>query len=226
MKRAYWGSRTFQARIAKRYGLTPSRFEMLLAIAQQPSRSVPQSWLPEILGCTRQVVSRMVRALEALGLVERDHYRPVAPTGLTSPVYITDEGLGRIQALAAEMIETGSVELAVQSVACEEWTSKESQERDPALLTEGLRRVRKNFGDEGELDCNQGISNEKFPRWEVLGPADPQEPARRRQRYLTARRKKRRLRRAFDRERARYAQHAGMRPLHDLYRHLADDGES
>jgi DNA-binding MarR family transcriptional regulator len=50
MKRAYWQSRTFQARVAKRYGLTPSRFEMLLAIAQQPGRSIPQSKLPGILG--------------------------------------------------------------------------------------------------------------------------------------------------------------------------------
>jgi DNA-binding HxlR family transcriptional regulator len=139
MKRAYWKSRTFQARIAERYGLTPSRFEMLLAIAQQPGRSVPQSWLPGILGCSRPVVSRMLRALEKLGLVERDLYVGVAPTGLTCPVSLTDDGLAKLEALAEEMIKTGCIELAVHSVACEDWISKESRDRDPAALTAGLR---------------------------------------------------------------------------------------
>jgi hypothetical protein len=165
----------------------------------------------------------MVRALEDLGLVERNLHVPVAPTGLTGPVKITDEGLARVRALAEEMIDTGCIELAVQSVVCQDWTSKESQERDPALLTEGLRRVRKSLGDHGELDCNKEISSERFPVWKEWDLVTPYERGRRRERYLEARRQRRRWRKVVARERARYAQHTGMRPLQELYPELVDE---
>jgi hypothetical protein len=159
------------------------------------------------------VVSRMLRAMAKLGLVEKDLYVPVAPTGLTSPVYVTEEGYAKLQALAQEMLETGAIELAVQSVVCEDWTSKESQERDPAVLTAGLRRVRKSFGDHGELDWDKWISNESEPTWEVLAWVDPKELARRRERYRQRRRERRKLEKAVNRE---WARHAPL--LHEWYR--------
>jgi hypothetical protein len=140
-----------------------------------------------------------------LGLVEKDLYVSVAPTGLTSPVYVTEKGYAKLEALAEEMLRTGAIELAVHSVVCEDWTSKESQERDPAVLAAGLRRVRRSFGDDGELDWNKWISNEREPTWDVLAWVDPKERARRKERYRAARRSRRRLWKAMKGERARYA---------------------
>jgi hypothetical protein len=51
----------------------------------------------------------------------------------------------------AKVIEDGGAQLAVESVVCRDWWSRRSRRRDPRRLGESLRRVRRAFGDDGEL---------------------------------------------------------------------------
>ena len=59
-----WVRRTFQ-----RFGITPARFDMLMAI--WPRAGVWQSEVRTILGVNRATTSQMMRALVKLGLVRR-----------------------------------------------------------------------------------------------------------------------------------------------------------
>jgi DNA-binding MarR family transcriptional regulator len=74
----YFGlKRTFQATLKvnrsllDRHGITPARFDLLYCIHQTRARNVRQSSIRKALGVARPTVSRMVRSLEELGLLER-----------------------------------------------------------------------------------------------------------------------------------------------------------
>lgn len=70
-KRAYWATLRFSSRKLASFGITPARLDMLRVIYATPMRSVSQRYVRHHLGVARSVVSRMLRALEELGLVER-----------------------------------------------------------------------------------------------------------------------------------------------------------
>jgi DNA-binding MarR family transcriptional regulator len=77
--------------IAKRFDLTPSRFELLCAIRER--RRARQADISRALGVTPVTVSRMVRRLEELGLVTR----AMAPNDRRAKlVELTPEGLARL----------------------------------------------------------------------------------------------------------------------------------
>src|SRR5687767_1826182 len=98
MKRAYWRSHAMLAPTAKRHGLTPARYDMLLSIAQSPGRVILNKVLREIVGTTPGVVSRMVRALEELGLITCDRARKEEGSFF---VGITAKGIERLEAMTA-----------------------------------------------------------------------------------------------------------------------------
>jgi DNA-binding MarR family transcriptional regulator len=78
-------------------GLTAARYELLRLLSRCPDGSVAgtvQSDLTHMLGVTAPVVSRMLRALEQSGLVER---APFEPDGRRRLVRLTAEGLRRVQ---------------------------------------------------------------------------------------------------------------------------------
>ena len=52
-------------------GLTAARFDLLFAVHSHNGRRMPQRKLQRILGVCRATVSRMLRSLEELGLVQR-----------------------------------------------------------------------------------------------------------------------------------------------------------
>ena len=70
-KRAYWGSFRFAARKLREFGITSARINLLRVIHATPMQKVSQRYVCHRLGVARSVVSRMLRALEELGLVER-----------------------------------------------------------------------------------------------------------------------------------------------------------
>ena len=53
------------------FGVTPARFDLMRLLYASETYSLPQSWLRAQLGVARATVSKMLRALEKLGLVER-----------------------------------------------------------------------------------------------------------------------------------------------------------
>ena len=53
------------------FGVTPARFDLMRVLYGSRDFAMQQSWLRAQLGVARATVSRMLRALEKLGLVER-----------------------------------------------------------------------------------------------------------------------------------------------------------
>jgi DNA-binding MarR family transcriptional regulator len=53
------------------FGVTPARFDLMRILYGHPTFSMPQSFLRAQLGVARATISKMLRALEKLGLVER-----------------------------------------------------------------------------------------------------------------------------------------------------------
>ena len=79
MHQMFWGLHRSSLRaiaVAKKitgaFGLTPSRFHMLMALKSERVEWFPQRGLRVLLGITAQTISRMVRSLVACGvLVQR-----------------------------------------------------------------------------------------------------------------------------------------------------------
>jgi DNA-binding MarR family transcriptional regulator len=95
MKRAFHGTLRIPRKPLKGYGLTPARFDLLWALSTSPFESARQSRLRKELGVTAPTVSRMVKSLEALGVVrtERDPF-----DRRQRIVRLTKAGLARIGA--------------------------------------------------------------------------------------------------------------------------------
>ncbi|HEX7664309.1 MAG TPA: MarR family transcriptional regulator [Polyangiaceae bacterium] len=72
-KRAHYASLRTSRGYAARFGLTPARFDMLYVVKECHGRS--QAWIARMLGLSGVTVSRMLRVLAALGLVERSRSR-------------------------------------------------------------------------------------------------------------------------------------------------------
>lgn len=108
-KRAFQASLRIMRHWFTRLGLTAARFDMLTAIWRHPC-GVFQRKLREMLGVTAPTISRMLRSLEELGLIERHRslgdrrqlYVTLTPAGLTS-----------IRHATYVFIDTGAAQLAV-----------------------------------------------------------------------------------------------------------------
>jgi DNA-binding MarR family transcriptional regulator len=69
-KRAYWSSMRFSRDWAEEYEMTPARLDMLVAIARHPG-GIAQLELRNTLDVCPPVVTRMLKALDECGLVQR-----------------------------------------------------------------------------------------------------------------------------------------------------------
>lgn len=109
MKRAFHATLRVTRDVAAAFGLTPARSDMLYAIFRAPGHARPrgrgeltQRELREKLGVSAPTVSRMVRALESLGFVERRRsYRDRR----TLDVQLTDFGWRRVRAMFSEIFK-------------------------------------------------------------------------------------------------------------------------
>jgi len=73
LKRAHHATLAFARRMLREFGITPARYDLLRVVKGTFAGSIEQSNLVQILGVSPPVVSRMVKQLVELGLV--DHYR-------------------------------------------------------------------------------------------------------------------------------------------------------
>ena len=73
LKRAHHATLAFARRMLKEFGITPARYDLLRIVEGTFAGSIEQMNLVRILGVSAPVVSRMVKQLVELGLVE--HYR-------------------------------------------------------------------------------------------------------------------------------------------------------
>ena len=72
LKRAFQATLKVNRPLLDRHGITPARFDLLYRIHKEGDDKVRQSTLRKALGVARPTVSRMVRSLEKLGLLERE----------------------------------------------------------------------------------------------------------------------------------------------------------
>lgn len=84
VKRAHLRTVHHLQRCVKRFGLTPARYDMMVAIAMRVAPLQRDLW--RLFDVSRTTVSRMLRALEELGLVcrHRQPGRPSCSVNLTS----------------------------------------------------------------------------------------------------------------------------------------------
>ena len=92
IKRAYWGSLAKSRRPLRehRCHLTAARFDLLYAVRSNSSNIIWQSKLRHMLGVCRQVVTRMVKSLVALGWLTRKRSEA---DRRTYDVELTEEGV-------------------------------------------------------------------------------------------------------------------------------------
>jgi DNA-binding MarR family transcriptional regulator len=108
-KRAFHGCLRITRPWFKHLGLTAARFDMLTAIGEH-SYPTLQSNLRRMLGVTAPTISRMLRSLEELGLIERK--RSLGDRRQLQ-VSLTGAGLNSIRRATAAFIGSGAAQLAV-----------------------------------------------------------------------------------------------------------------
>jgi DNA-binding MarR family transcriptional regulator len=100
MKRAHLRALANARPLSVRNGMTPARYDFMRAVAWDRSGERHQSMLWRTLGLSRMSVSKMVRRLIELGLVQRRR----SPTdGRTFLVSLTEEGYARFRSTIAEI---------------------------------------------------------------------------------------------------------------------------
>ena len=150
-KRAFHGFLRFTRRAFASVGLTAARFDMLLAIrgsvrSDQPFETIMQCDLRSVLGVTAGVVSRMLRALEKLGLVQRAH----ADDRRYKAVWLSQKGEACFR--AARQLLMRSVQRVVVTAICvgQHGDTRQRVQHVQRLRTY-LTALRRDFGDAAPL---------------------------------------------------------------------------
>ena len=148
LKRAYYGTLRLTRRALKCLGLTSARFD-LLYILDKARGEMTQRALQRALGVAASTVSRMLASLEKLDLVTReimldDHRR--------NWVELTSEGRRRVRHAVRSLLDTGNVQLAVDSaLSPRRWYDAASCALAYASFDGALRRARHAYGDVATL---------------------------------------------------------------------------
>ena len=149
-KSAFHGCMLVARQALQGLNLTPARFDMLTAIGVDHSYGCTQRTLRGVLGVTAPTVSRMVRSLEDLGLVERkrENYGDRRQVRVT----LTALGLKCMRKAQRFLLGTGAIQLAVDSALTQGRPYDESACLVEMDLTEAiLFRIRRAFGDVATL---------------------------------------------------------------------------
>ena len=123
-KRAHWGiQNTMRKPLKKKFNITAARVDMMQAICKQPwSQLKEQRKLVAKLGCVRSVVSRMLKAMEKLGLVSREKATYDKRLRLVS---LTKKGLRLLDRVTRSYIRSGVAAVWVyKAVAPGLWRKK------------------------------------------------------------------------------------------------------
>jgi DNA-binding MarR family transcriptional regulator len=155
-KRAFHGILRIMRKPLASFGLTAARYDMLRAIFgaipgadADPDDDCPplQSELKERLGVHRSVVSRMLRSLEQLGLVERG---PVPGDRRQREVRLTMVGIDRLRQ-AARCLARASTRLLCIAICFGKGGDPVERFRHMCAYEDYLDGIRKHFGDTARL---------------------------------------------------------------------------
>jgi DNA-binding MarR family transcriptional regulator len=140
-KRAFHGILRVMRRPLASFGLTAARYDMLYAIDRSGSQT-HQKELSNKLGVHKSVVSRMLRSLEQLGLVERHRSRD----GRQRIARLTDAGLGRLRD-AARCLARASTRLLCMAICFGRKRDPDERFRHMCVYESYLDAIRQLFGD-------------------------------------------------------------------------------
>jgi len=125
-KRAFQSCLRVMRPYLARLGLTAARFDMLTAVWHHP-HGLFQRKLREMLGVTAPTISRMLRSLEQLGLVRRQHS---LSDRRQLYVMLTPAGLKSIRRATRLLVSSGAAQLAVDCAL----TSNHAQDDSRCLV--------------------------------------------------------------------------------------------
>ena len=143
VRRAHWASVGFSGRKLARYGITPARINLLRVIYGAPMRRVSQRYVRHQLGVARSTVSRMIRALEELGLVEREDDR-FAYDRRTRVCRLTERGRELVASVWSELVHSGVIASEIDAI----WPEPQAMRKAAEPIFAGLAL---SFGREGPV---------------------------------------------------------------------------
>jgi DNA-binding MarR family transcriptional regulator len=169
LKRAYHGTLRLTRTALTEMGLTAARFDMLFALSEY-RRGLLQGSLLRVLGVGRTTVSRMLGALEKLGLVKRT---VVKRDRRRKRVELTPLGRLRIALAYRRFSLSGWAQLAVDCALCTEesgyrWFDNVDCRVATTSFVAVLARVRYAFVARGTLQYP--------PFWDDAGTTEPPDP--------------------------------------------------
>lgn len=152
-KRAYHGFLRGTRKLLASYGLTSARFDMLYVIGgeRQPYgryQTTLQSRLVGKLGVSRSVVSRMVRALEALGWVRREEALGI--DGRTWLLSLTEKAEATMR-VARRVVIRCVHRLVIESICFGGHREAGKRFLCMSRLEDTLHAIRRDFGDRATL---------------------------------------------------------------------------
>jgi DNA-binding MarR family transcriptional regulator len=148
-KRAFHGILRMTRRPLACFGLTPARFDMLYVLYALMDHRASQSAIRRVLGVTAPTVSRMLRSLQALGLVQRER---CSIDGRERVVELTDAGLRSMQAAHDGLVASGAAQLALDcALAFPRQHDDRACRRATRTLDWFLDRIRLQFRDSAFL---------------------------------------------------------------------------
>ena len=136
LKRAFRLSAEVGFSVMGEFGLTPSRWEVLLVMDRARGRAWPQSALRKHLGVNRTTVSRFLKALEASGLIRRFEH-PL--DGRTRSVCLTEEGQQIIREVRKNLFELGLGQLTSDAMCFVTSERREERQERCAYANRGAR---------------------------------------------------------------------------------------
>jgi DNA-binding MarR family transcriptional regulator len=158
LKRAWHGTLRIGRTTLRTLGLTAARFDLLYALTYEGRTRAPamrQSALRRVLGVSRPTVSRMLRSLEELGLIER---RRSEVDRRQLDVQLTSKGWFRIRFAYRIVARSGWAQLALDCALGVDEKGEDRWHHEVHCLhamndvDETLMKIRRTFGDAATLD--------------------------------------------------------------------------
>ena len=134
-KRAHWGCQnTMRRPLKKKFQITAGRVDMMHAIVKWTTGPTEQRGLAKILGCVRSVVSRMLKAMEKLGWIERQKAEYDRRLWLVS---LTKAGARMLDRVQRSYIRSGVAAVWVYKALARGWWRKKGFRFERVFFTEG-----------------------------------------------------------------------------------------
>jgi len=154
MKRAFQSSLEWLKKVFEPFGITPARFDMMRAI--DSDEYVEQRALQDMLGVSGATVSRMLKALCELGLVESEQDRDDRRRKLLG---LTERGAALLREIMAVTTGLGLGGLAIASTIHWYWDRPIILQRAMNELNRRLECIRRGFGDRATLRYGSGFDD-------------------------------------------------------------------